>query len=269
MHLIILIFLLGYQIQSSACFNFRYARSLQERIPTTASTATQNPRYLATSEESNDDNASETSSSNSAALSKTSIKLFLDMAVAEEPVGRLVFQIPDTTILPLHIDNVVKLCTQERASIDPRCKYVGCEFQHSPQFVEGFAQYRWGHTLKGRGRNAVGRAEERITDPEKMSKCTHSIYGGQYYGLNYDTEVPILGDQDNRVVLTVPLVGPGRGSTDLSIVRVGESPPEWKERLLLNCAVLGWLEPSSLETLHAMARQTKGPPKVVDSGVLE
>jgi hypothetical protein len=145
---------------------------------------------------------------------------------------------------------------------------VGCEFQHSPQFVEGFAQYRWGHLLKGRGRNAVGRAEERISDPENMRKCMHSVYGGQYYGLNYDRDVPTVGDRDERVVLTVPLVGPGRGSTDLSIVRVGESPPEWKERLLLNSAVLGWLDPSSLETLRGMARQTQGAPKVVESGIL-
>ena len=210
------------------------------------------------------------SNDEAASGSATSASIYLDIEVANEPVGRLTFVIPNVNLLPLHIENILKLCSQEQSSIDPRCKYIGCEFQHSPQFVEGFAQYRWGHVLKGRGRNAVGRADERISDPENMKKCTHSIYGGQYYGLNYAADIPEqeVDGQDTRVLLTVPLVGPGRGSTDLSIVRVGESPPEWKERLLLNCAVLGWMDPSSTETLHAMARQTRGPPKVVGSGVL-
>jgi len=207
----------------------------------------------------------------SASSAPTSARIFLDIEVAKEPIGRLTFQIPNTDLLPLHTENILKLITQERASIDPRCKFVGCEFQHSPQFVEGFAQYRWGHTLKGKGRNAVGRAEERISEPEKLRACTHSVFGGQYYGLNYETDVLKQQDEngkDTTVVLTIPLVGPGRGSTELQFVRVGESPKEWKERLLVNCAILGWMEPSSMETLHAMARQTQGPPTVVDSGVL-
>lgn len=203
-------------------------------------------------------------------IQATSARIYLDMEVNQKAIGRLEFEIPNTQLLPLHTENLLQLCRQSRTGIDPRCSYVGCEFQHSPQFVESFAQYRWGHTLKGRGRNAVGRADERIVDPVGMRQCTHSIYGGQYYGLNYDTQVPKqeMEGQDRTIVLTVPLVGPGRGSTDLAIVRVGESPPEWRERLLLNTAVLGWLDPSSLETLYAMARQTEGPPKVVGSGVL-
>ena len=210
------------------------------------------------------------SSSEESSDNNNSATIYLDLEVAGEAIGRLTFQIPNVQLLPRHTENILKLCSQERSSIDPRCKYVGCEFQHSPQFVEGFAQYRWGHTLKGRGRNAVGPAEERITDPENMKKCTHSVYGGQYYGLNYGDDIPRqeVDGKDVSVVLTVPLVGPGRGSTDLSIVRVGESPPEWKERLLLNSAVLGWMDASSVETLHTMARQTSGPPKVVGSGVL-
>lgn len=206
-----------------------------------------------------------------------SVRIYFDIAVEDEGIGRLVFVIPDQNLLPLHIENILKLCTQARSSIDPRCKYIGCEFQHSPQFVEGFAQYRWSHTLKGRGRNAVGVSDGRISDPDNMRKCTHSIYGGQYYGLNYAKDIPreMGGDDNNnaavdtRVVLSVPLVGPGRGSTDIAIIRVGESPPEWKERLLLNSAVLGWMDPSSMDTLKAMARQTRGPPKVIGSGVLE
>ena len=59
--------------------------------------------------------------------------------------------------------------------------------------------------------------------------------------------------------LTVLLVGANRNSNGFSIVRVGESPHEWRERLLLNSAVLGYLE-SGIETLHKMARQTDAPP---------
>ena len=105
-----------------------------------------------------------------------SARVYLEMEVANEAIGRLEFEIPNVNLLPLHTENLLKLCTQARVGIDPRCKYVGCEFKHSPQFVEGFAQYRWGHELQGRGRNAIGRADERITDPENLSKCTHAIY---------------------------------------------------------------------------------------------
>jgi len=210
------------------------------------------------------------SDSNDRSTSTSSATIFLEIEVADEKIGRLQFIIPDTKMLPLHTENILQLCSKEKSSIDPRMKYTGCEFQHAPQFVEGFAQYRWGHTLHGRGRNTVGRADERIKDPTSMTACTHSVYGGQYYGLHYENDIPKqdLDGKDATVVLTVPLVGPGRGSTDLCIVRVGESPPEWKERLLLNSAVLGWMDPSSMETLQTMARQTRGPPKVVDSGVL-
>jgi hypothetical protein len=70
------------------------------------------------------------------------------------------------------------------------------------------------------------------------------------------------------VFLTVPIAGPGRGSSKISIARVGESPQEWRERLLLNSGVVGRLDPSSLEVLQTMARQSMGPPKVVGSGLL-
>lgn len=236
-------------------------RSSHRRVPgLSPSINTKSPRSITYLFSSSEENSG----------SSDSAKIYLDIEVADKPIGRLIFEIPNVNLLPLHTENIIKLCSQEQSSVDPRCKYTGCEFQYSPQFVESFAQYRWGHTLKGKGRNVVGRAEERITDPANMKKCTHSVYGGQYYGLNYIEDIPEqeVDGQDTRVVLTVPLVGPGRGSTDLCLVRVGESPVEWKERLLLNSAVLGWMDHSSTETLHAMARQTQGPPKVADSGVL-
>eukprot|EP00592_Proboscia_alata_P018137 CAMPEP_0194418124 /NCGR_PEP_ID=MMETSP0176-20130528/17209_1 /TAXON_ID=216777 /ORGANISM="Proboscia alata, Strain PI-D3" /LENGTH=148 /DNA_ID=CAMNT_0039224369 /DNA_START=351 /DNA_END=797 /DNA_ORIENTATION=+ len=145
-------------------------------------------------------------------------------------------------------------------SIDPKCTYNQCEFKHSPQFVEGSPQYRWVHTLNGLGRNAVGRPTENIIDTENLQLCCNAIYGGTYYGMDFKN-IP----DENGVVLTVPLTGPGRGSTSFSIVRVGESPQEWKERLLVNSAVLGYLE-SGIETLRAMARQKSAPPIVVKSG---
>jgi len=192
-------------------------------------------------------------------------QIFFDISVEEEPIGRLIFTIPDPDVLPLHTENLFKLCSKERRSIDPRCSYLGCTFNFSPQFIEGFPQYRWAHFLAGKGRNAVGRPEEKISDPDSLRDCTHSIYGGVYYGLNYD-DIP--GNTESAVVLTVPLAGPARGSTGLSIVRVGESPQEWRERLLLNSAVLGWMNVESTEVLLAMARQKIGPPKVTDSGII-
>ena len=228
------------------------------------------------------------------------IRVYFDIAAAEIVIGRLVFQIPNIRsdhsngnntycsppgVPPVHTENLLQLMSQSRRSIDPQCHYVGCAFQFSPQSVEGLPQYRWAHVLKGRGRNAVGRPGDRIQeDPQAWRECSHSIYGGTYYGLKYNNnnnnnnnneeeEGSIIAegssDSSSGVVLTVPLTGPGRGSTAFSIVRVAESPPEWKERLLLNSAVLGWLEPSCLEPLQQMARQQHGPPTVVDSGILD
>jgi hypothetical protein len=195
---------------------------------------------------------------------KAPVRFYFDMAVENEPIGRLEFHIPDpNNLLPLHTENLVKLCTQERRSIDPLCHYINCFFQYSPTFIQGLPQYRWSHTLKGRGRNSVGRPEERILEPDRLRECSHSIFGGTYYGLLYEN-IP-----KEAVVLTVPTSGPGRGSTSLSLVRVAESPPEWKERLLVNSAVLGWLDPACNNVLELMARQTRGPPQVVGSGILE
>ena len=116
--------------------------------------------------------------------------------------------------------------------------------------------------LDGRGINAIGRGQERIEEKERMTSCRVTVQGsGDYYGIRYGPEHP--------VVLTVPLVGPGRGSTSFSIVRVGDSPQEWGERLLINSAVVGWLDDASKEALTQLASQTDGPPTVVDSGILE
>ena len=113
--------------------------------------------------------------------------------------------------------------------------------------------------LDGRGINAIGRGQERIGAPGEGKVTVQG--SGDYYGTPYDPKHP--------VVLTVPLVGPGRGSTSFSIVRVGDSPQEWGERLLINSAVVGFMDEASKEALTQLASQTDGPPTVVDSGILE
>ena len=208
------------------------------------------------------------SPSRSTPLYSSPIRIYFDITVEDEPLGRLVFKLENPKVMPLHTENLIKLSTGERRSIDPRCSYDGCRFKYSSQFIEGLPQYRWAHILDGRGFNAVGSANERIQEnPLMMRACTHSTYGGVYYGLKYEEEDDDDDDGSNGVVLTVPLVGAYRGSTSFSIVRVGESPQEWKERLLLNSAVLGRLE-SGVEVLRAMARQTNGPPKIIGSGTI-
>jgi hypothetical protein len=189
-------------------------------------------------------------------------RIYFDIGLGDETVGRLVFNLKGSEqLLPLHAENLLKLSTGEMRSIDPRLGYSKCAFKHSPQFVEGFPQYRWAHVLDGRGRNAVGRPTERISDPEHLRTCTNLVYGGVYYGLKYSSEMA----GEDGVVLTVPLVGAYRGSSGFSIVRVGESPQEWRERLLLNSAVLGYLE-SGIDVLRCIARQTDAPPTIIASG---
>lgn len=193
--------------------------------------------------------------------------VYFDIEVAGTEIGRLVFHLANPSPLPLHTENLIELAKGSRRGIDPRAHYVGCEFDFSPSTIEdGMGRYRWGHQLKGRGRNAIGRADENINDPENQLKYTHSCFGGQYYGVRYDPSK--FEEGDPGVLLTVTVLGPGRGTSKFSIVRVGESPNEWGERLLLNAGVIGKMDPSCLEVLHTMVRQRQGPPTVVAAGVL-
>ena len=197
--------------------------------------------------------------------SPTTDQIYFDIEVSGSAIGRLVFELPNPSPLPLHKENVVQLCAGDRVGIDPKATYQGCRFEFSPVYTEGQGQYRWAHVLKGYGRNAVGRADQPIVDAVNQLKCTHSCFGGQYYGVRYDEDE----DDYPRVLLTVPITGPGHGTSRICIVRVGESPREWKERLLLNSGVIGKLVgEESLETLRVMARQNVGPPKIAKSGVI-
>ena len=136
-----------------------------------------------------------------------------------------------------------------------------------------------GACSRWKGEECGGEADRTDCGPDGLRNCAHSVYGGVYYGLKYrdgegdedgsgngDDQLGKMGDAVGAgVVLSVPLVGAYRGSTSFSIVRVGESPQEWRERLLLNSAVLGYLE-SGMDVLHQMARQTEGAPTIISSG---
>eukprot|EP00980_Cylindrotheca_fusiformis_P005048 scaffold1069_cov143-Cylindrotheca_fusiformis.AAC.6 len=215
----------------------------------------------------------ESSLSDDGRLSADSI--YFDLEIQKHPIGRLVFHLTNPSPLPLHAENVIQLVKGSRKGIDPMAHYVGCEFEYSPSTIEeegnnrgggGGGRYLWGHTLKGRGRNAIGRADQTLIDQQNQLIHTHSCYGGQYYGDKYNNNNSDQ-DDDPGVVLTVPIKGPGHGTSKISIVRVGESPNEWQERLLINSGVIGRLDPSCLEVLHTMARQRIGPPTVAGAGV--
>lgn len=237
-------------------------------------------------------------------------KLFFDIAIstpAEEiPVGRLTFQLTPPEhphYLPLHISNLISLATGKRKAIDPKATYEGCFFQYSPSTIEdGSFRYRWGHVCDGYGRNGIQTTtasgketswDEPFSDPERVKDCSHNCFGGVYYGRRYDEIVNILENngKDTAILLTVPIQGPGAGTSKFSIVRVSESPREWGERLLLNSAVVGYLDcgadgtfgespntddendgleeisPTASDVLQAMARQRMGPPKIINCGV--
>eukprot|EP00571_Detonula_confervacea_P009624 CAMPEP_0172319196 /NCGR_PEP_ID=MMETSP1058-20130122/37081_1 /TAXON_ID=83371 /ORGANISM="Detonula confervacea, Strain CCMP 353" /LENGTH=295 /DNA_ID=CAMNT_0013034195 /DNA_START=20 /DNA_END=907 /DNA_ORIENTATION=- len=243
--------------------------------------------------ENNDDNAN------------TNKKIYFDIAIPtpneEIPLGRLTFHIIPPNHphhLPLHISNLISLSSSQRKSIDSKATYEGCTFQYSPSTIEdGSFRYRWGHVCDGYGRNGIQTTsasgvetnwDEPFSDPERIKECSHSCFGGVYYGQRYDEIVNLLANENNdgqAVLLTVPIRGPGAGTSKFSIVRVSESPREWGERLLLNSAVVGYLDcgangsfgesstdgengsPTALEVFRAMARQRMGPPKIINCGV--
>jgi len=220
------------------------------------------PRILSTRHASNDNDNNDNNNNNNSPINR---RIYFDISINNNPIGRLTFRLSSSNPLPLHTENIIKLCNSDRTSIDPSATYVGCAFDYGRDYIESLGNYRWSHVLRGRGRNAVGVPTDIIR--EEGIVPSHSCFGGSYYGSLYEDDG---GEEegDCGVRLTVPMSGPGRGSTRLAVVRVGESPPAWKERLLLNSAIIGVLE-EGLDTLHAMARQEFGPPVVTASGVLE
>jgi len=238
--------------------------------------------------------------------SSLATKVYFDIAIStpkeEITLGRLTFNLTPSThpyYLPLHISNLVSLASSKRKSIDSKATYEGCTFQYSPAAIEdGSFRYKWGHVMIGNGRNAIqtklvsGKElgwDEPFSDPQRVKESSHSSFGGVYYGQSYQEIAELLAKdgQDVVVVLTVPIQGPGAGTSKFSIVRVSESPQEWGERLLHNSAIIGYLDcsaladgtsrddddveegdPTALDVLQAMARQKVGPPKIISSGVI-
>ena len=241
----------------------------------------------------------------------TATKVYFDIAIPtpkeEIPVGRLTFNLTPAThryYLPLHTSNLISLASSKRRSIDAKATYEGCVFQYSPATIEdGSFRYRWGHVCEGYGRNGIQATlasgvqtsfDQPFADPERIKECSHNCFGGVYYGQQYEEIVDLLAKdgQNVAILLTVPIQGPGAGTSKFSIVRVSESPKEWGELLLQNSAVVGYLDcgadgtfggddidtsndddiretvPTALDVLRAMARQRMGPPKIVHSGCL-
>ena len=139
---------------------------------------------------------------------------------------------------------------------------------------------------EGRGKTGItqndSREEEAIKDLEGLNKCKHNCFGGTYYGLSYADVLEMIEQstsdgnssasdgmiEKQAILLTTPM----QPTSKFSLVRVFESPREWGERLLLNCAVLGYLHcdsgsgknenttdgVSSLDVLRAMAWHGRG-----------
>jgi hypothetical protein len=229
-------------------------------------------------------------------------KIYFDIGVKTPSnmlnVGRLWFNLNPKNHphhLPLHTSNICSLASGRRKSVDPKATYVGCTFQFSPATIDdGSFRYRWAHQCDGHRRNAIKASlvsggvtdwDESFSDPERVKECTHNCFGGSYYGWRYDEILAFLSEKEGgdaaAILLTVPIHGPGAGTSRFSIVRVSESPREWGERLLLNSGVVGFLDcfanggfgddtndtRSSLDVLRAMAQQKIGVPTIVGCGI--
>jgi len=254
-----------------------------------------------------------TTTSSSDESSDSNTRLYFDVGIIAPdetiPLGRLSFHLTPPThphYLPLHSTNLQSLASSTRRAVDPKATYEGCVFQYSPATIEdGSFRYRWGHVCEGFGRNGIRTNsvesgdvlgyDEPFSDPQRVKECVQNCFGGVYYGQRYEEIVDILNNENAEnspgqgsaaILLTVPIQGPGSGTSKFSIVRVSESPREWGERLLENSAVVGYLDcgangsfgdedseeegpiPTSLDVLQAMARQRVGPPKIMGCGVI-
>lgn len=188
-------------------------------------------------------------------------RLFFDVSAGDRTLGRIVVRLDEATAiaLPRMSENVRQLAAAERAPVDARLTYRGCAFEYSPSYVEG-PQYKWAHVLKGNGLPALPPTPE---ERAALLACTRDCFGGSYYGMRVEDD-----DGAGASVLAMPVSGPGAGKSRIAFVRVGASPREWRQRLLLNLAVLGAVDGSASEaTLRAIAT-APCPPVVEDCGEL-
>jgi hypothetical protein len=109
---------------------------------------------------------------------------YLDVRIDDDDdnVGRLVVQLTIPSLLPRHAENFIRLCRGDLVAIDPQATYVGCAFDDTTDYAEYYyytntangsntkviitpnERYRWSHVVRGRNRNAIGRATEPIVD---------------------------------------------------------------------------------------------------------
>ena len=163
---------------------------------------------------------------------QAAVRIFFDLTSAGAPLGRVTFELAPPTLLPMFTSNLATLATTS----DSTLSYAGCAFDFDASCVLG-SDYAYVHRLAGRGENARGLPPSAAADsPAKLLASQRLGFGGAYYGLEVED-----GDPRARVVLTVPAQGARAGRSELSIVRVADSPEGLRQKLLLNSAVIGLL----------------------------
>ena len=189
-----------------------------------------------------------------------STQVYFDISISDTNIGRLIVHLPMSHIhhLPIHTSYFLSLVSSMRIGVDPKATFTGCQFQYSPSSIEdGSMRYRWGHICDGPALQIKSRDVDMEGMSESLIKSKHSCFGGTYYGISYADIVELINEEFNEEVIgreAVLLTVPTALSSKFSIVRVSESPKEWGERLLLNSAVIGYLDCESLDVLKVMAR---------------
>lgn len=163
---------------------------------------------------------------------QAAVRIFFDLTSAGAPLGRVTFELAPPSLLPMFTSNLATLATTS----DSTLSYAGCAFDFDASCIHG-SDYAYVHRLAGRGENARGLPPSAAADsPAKLLASQRLGFGGAYYGLEVED-----GDPRARVVLTVPAQGARAGRSELSIVRVADSPEGLRQKLLLNSAVIGLL----------------------------
>ena len=180
-------------------------------------------------------------------------RIYFDVASAGGSLGRVEVSLESFDCLPRLSENLRLIASNERS---PRCTFDGARLAHSP----AGPNYKWAHSFEGSGNRPA--IEASLLGADASSANRNDVVGGSYYGAP-------LGDVD--VVLTTPLAGPGAKKARFSFVRIGASPSEWKQRLLINSAVLGVaISPDADDVLARLA--ALGPddaPRIASTGVVD
>lgn len=197
-------------------------------------------------------------------------RLYLDVSCGQSaPKGRVLLHLDEaaTVQLPRATENMRLLFTGERSPINPSLTYANCAFVHTPASMEASAQYRWAHVLRGPKVAALPGGS--LDSPAHLSACAHDLNfpgGGRYYGACVD---PNSDPAEGGTVVAVPVAGPGAGKSRLVIIRVAESPATWRERLLINLAVLGHVAGSESQAMVRAMAQSREAPVVCACGLLD